>query len=227
MSAGSVRLVALAGPTREAALGACRAYPRGAMDESQRARGAWPLDHRTTPEADLVARLVQGDPSALGEAYDAHHVHVRAFVQRLLGDESAAEDLTHETFVTLARIVRRFRGDSSLRTFLLSIAINHARHHLRGAKRRRAAHERLEIAPPPSSSSPETDLRRRQLAAALTRALDTLPLEQRVAIVLCEVEQRTSAEAARIVGVSEGTIRTRVFHGKRRLRQVLADEGLR
>jgi RNA polymerase sigma-70 factor (ECF subfamily) len=70
-------------------------------------------------------------------------------------------------------------------------------------------------------------VRRAQLAAALTRALDALPLEQRVAIVLCEVEERSSAEAALIVGVPEGTIRTRVFHGKRKLREALTQAGLR
>jgi RNA polymerase sigma-70 factor (ECF subfamily) len=194
--------------------------------ESDRARVGWPLAAESTPEAELVARLVRGDLSALADAYDAHHTHVRAFVQRLLGDESAAEDLTQETFVTLGRVIGRFRADSTLRTFLVSIAVNHARHHLRSAKRRRAAHERLEGSPP-SSPSPEKDLRRRQLADALTRALDALPLDQRVAIVLCEIEQRTSAEAARIVGVAEGTIRTRVFHGKRKLREALADQGFR
>ncbi len=70
-------------------------------------------------------------------------------------------------------------------------------------------------------------MRRGQLATALSRALDGLPLEQRVAIVLCDIEERTSAEAAQIVGVPEGTIRTRVFHGKRKLREALTQEGIR
>lgn len=164
---------------------------------------------------------------ALGEVYDAHHTHVRAFARRLIGDDAAAEDLLQETFLTLRRAVSKFRGDSALRTFLLSIAVNQARHHLRGAMRRRVAHARLETEPPPSSPNPEESMRRAQLAAALTRALDALPIEQRIAVVLCDVEERTSAEAARIVGVPEGTIRTRAFHGKRKLREALAEERLR
>jgi RNA polymerase sigma-70 factor, ECF subfamily len=67
---------------------------------------------------------------------------------------------------------------------------------------------------------------RAKLAARLTRALDALPLDQRAAIILCEVEERTSAEAAAIVGAPEGTIRTRVFHGKRKLRELLEGEGV-
>lgn len=178
-------------------------------------------------EAGLVARLRRGELAALGEAYDAHNAHVRAFARRLLGDEAAAEDLLQDTFLALPRAIGRFRGESALRTFLVSIAVNHARHHLRSAMRRRAAHERLESEPPPSSPNPEEQARRGQLAAALSRALDALPLEQRVAIVLCDVEERTSAEAAQIVGVPEGTIRTRIFHGKRKLREALTEEGAR
>jgi RNA polymerase sigma-70 factor (ECF subfamily) len=175
--------------------------------------------------------LRRRESAALGEAYDAHHTHVRAFARRLLGDDAAAEDLVQETFVSLPAAAARFRGDATLRTLLISMAVNHCRHHLRGAMRRRAAQVRMGSEPPPSSPAwsrdPEATLRRAELAAALTRALDALPLEQRVAIVLCEVEERTTAEAARVVGVPEGTIRTRIFHGKRKLREWLAQEGIR
>jgi RNA polymerase sigma-70 factor (ECF subfamily) len=178
-------------------------------------------------EEALVARIRRGDLEALGEAYDRYHVQVRAFTQRLLGDESSAEDLVQDTFLALPQALAGFRGDASLRTFLVSIAVNHARNHLRSAMRRRAAQARAGVEPPPSSPNPEALARTSQLMAALTRALDALPLEQRIAIVLCEVEERTSAEAAEILGVPEGTIRTRVFHGKRKLRERLAEEGLR
>lgn len=175
-------------------------------------------------EAELVERLRRGDLDALGEAYDAHHAHVRAFAHRFLGDESLAEDLLQDTFVALPKTIRSFRGDAALRTFLISVALNHARHYLRSAMRRRRAHERLGTLPSPIVSTPEIDMERGQLASVLTRALDALPLEQRVAVVLCEIEERTSTEAAAIVGVAEGTMRTRLFHAKRKLREALARE---
>ena len=94
---------------------------------------AFPLVGTGAPgaEDDFVARLRAGDLAALGEAYDAHHVHVRAFAARLVGDAAAAEDLVQETFLTLPRAVARFRGESSLRTFLVAIAVRHAGHHVR------------------------------------------------------------------------------------------------
>lgn len=175
----------------------------------------------------LVARLGRGDPLAVGEVYDLHHGAVRAFAKRLVGETAATEDLVHEVFVTLPKAIRGYRGDSSLRTFLISIAVNHARHHVRAATRRRRAMEKLALEPEGHSLDPEHDARRRELARALTRALDELPLDQRVAFVLCEVEERTSREAGTIAGVPEATIRTRLFHAKKKLRALLEQEGLR
>lgn len=176
---------------------------------------------------ELVLRLSRAEPSAVAEVYDAHHAAVRAFAKRLLGDAASAEDLVHEVFVSLPRAVRKFRGDSALRTFLISIAVNHARHHMRAAQRRRRAISAYGDAKLHESVDPEHEARRKELAELLTRALDTLPIEQRVAFVLCEVEERSSREAAEIVGAPEATLRTRLFHAKKKLRLALETEGVR
>jgi RNA polymerase sigma-70 factor (ECF subfamily) len=175
---------------------------------------------------DLAERLRRGDAAALADAYDEHHQHVRAFAYRLVGDEAEAEDLVQETFLALPRAMKSFRGEATLRTFVIGIATNHARHHVRGASRRRAAHARSQD---DAATTTTTDAltHRRELAEALTRALDELPFEQRVALVLCEVEERTSAEAARIVDAPEATVRTRVFHAKKKLRELLQSRGVR
>ncbi|HYO96605.1 MAG TPA: RNA polymerase sigma factor [Polyangiaceae bacterium] len=176
-------------------------------------------------EEALVQRLARSEPLALGTVYDLHHAAVRAFAQRLLGDAAAAEDLVHEVFVALPRAIRNFRGDASLRTFVISIAVHHAHHHVRSATRRRVAMAKLEREAAPCVADPEHVARRRELAQALTRALDLLPIEQRVAFVLCEVEERSSPDVARIVGAPEGTVRTRLFHAKKKLRAELVKEG--
>jgi len=175
---------------------------------------------------ELVVRLRRADPSAVAEVYDAHHAAVRAFAKRLLGDAASAEDLVHEVFVSLPQAVRKFRGDSALRTFLISIAVNHARHFVRAAQRRRRAISAYGETKAHETSDPEREARRKELAELLTRALDTLPVDQRVAFVLCEVEERSSVEAAEIVGAPEATLRTRLFHAKRKLRLALETEGL-
>jgi RNA polymerase sigma-70 factor (ECF subfamily) len=181
-----------------------------------------------TSSISLVASVRDGDNAALAELYDQHAGALLAFARRLLGDHAAAEDLVHEVFIAAPSAFGRFQGQASVRTFLISIAVNHARHHLRSASRRRAATERFAREPESMfSGTPEEQLGRHGLAQALNSALDQLPLDQRVAFVLCEVEERTSREAAEIVGVPEATVRTRLFHAKRKLRDELAERGIR
>ncbi len=174
---------------------------------------------------DLVARLREGDRAAVEAAYVAHHAAIRGFARRLVGDASAAEDIVHEAFVALPRAIRRFRGEGSLRAFLIGVAANHSRRHVRSAMRRRRATERLaareELTPRVVDATRE--LINRQLAGKLWAALDELPIDQRIVFVLCEAEQRTSVEVAAIVGAPEGTVRTRLFHAKRKLREILGD----
>lgn len=86
---------------------------------------------------------------------------------------------------------------------------------------------RLAQEPTAQVLGPEQQAQRASLARALLRALDELPLDQRVAFVLCEVEERTSREASEITGAPEATVRTRVFHAKQKLRAALEREGVR
>jgi RNA polymerase sigma-70 factor (ECF subfamily) len=169
--------------------------------------------------------LRRGDPEQIGLAYDRHHVALRAFARRLVGDDAAAEDLVQEVFVTLPSAVRRFRDGASLESFLIAIAINHARHHVRAAARRRRAFEKLADEPAQRPTDPERCATRRELSDALARGLDVLSVDQRVAFVLLEVEERSAAEAAALAGAPEATMRTRLFHARKRLREWLEAEG--
>jgi RNA polymerase sigma-70 factor, ECF subfamily len=175
-------------------------------------------------ETSLIAALGTGDLAALATAFDRWHRRVRILARRLLSDPAAAEDVVQDVFTALPRAVLRFRGDADLETFLLGIAVKRVRHHRRAAVRRRKALERLRAVDRLGPVDPEQDAYRRQLGARLAAALDELPLPQRVAFVLCEVEELTSVQAAVIADAPEATIRTRLFHARRRLRDLLAGE---
>lgn len=180
--------------------------------------------YASASESELVDGLRRGDAEALGRAYDAHHEAVRGFCRRLVGSSDAAEDLVHDVFVALPRAARGFEGRSSLRTFILSVAVNHARNARRATARRLSALERLHDEPRRGSESPEEHDERRRLAELLSAMLDELSLDHRLAVVLCIVEERTSSEAAEILGVPEGTVRTRLFHARKRLRELFEKE---
>jgi RNA polymerase sigma-70 factor (ECF subfamily) len=183
-----------------------------------------PTMHATVGETALVTALADGNLGALAAAFDRWNQRVRVLAKRLLSDPAAAEDLVQEVFTALPRAVRRFRGDADLETFLLGIAVKGARRHRRAALRRRKALERLRAAVPGGPIDPEHDAYRRELGSRLAAALDALPLPQRVAFVLCEVEELTAGQAAAMTGAPEATIRTRLYHARRRLRDLLAPE---
>ena len=172
----------------------------------------------------LEQRVGSGDPQAIDEVYRAHHAAVRGFARRLVGDDDVAEDLVHDVFVALPAAIRRFRGDASLRTFLIAIALRRGHKYIRSASRRRAAMAKLAEQPLPSSRGPDDDLAREQLATLLYAALDKLPDDQRVAFVLCEIDQLTAGEAAQVAGAPESTMRTRLFHARKKLRALLEKE---
>jgi RNA polymerase sigma-70 factor (ECF subfamily) len=169
-----------------------------------------------------IERAGAGDTQAWAELYDLHHAQLRRFARRLLGDADAAEDLLHDVFALLPNALRSYRGDAELSTFLLAIAARRAKNHVRAAARRRRAFARLAQEPPSAERNPEHESADRELREALSRALDALPLAQRLAFVLCELEDRTSEEAAKILDVPAATVRTRLHHARKQLQQTFS-----
>jgi RNA polymerase sigma-70 factor (ECF subfamily) len=180
----------------------------------------------TSPDLADVRVAPRDAAAGMGELYHLHQGAIRAFARRLVGDAAAAEDLVHDVFVAAAHAMQHYRGEATVRTFLLSIAVHVARKHVRAAARRRAAIERAGAEGRAPAPTPEDSTQRRELAEALHGALDALPIEQRVAFVLLEIEERSCDEAARIADVPESTMRTRLFHAKRRLREILRKRGI-
>jgi RNA polymerase sigma-70 factor (ECF subfamily) len=179
-----------------------------------------------SPEAAIADALRNNRLNGLAMAYDRWHQRVRVLARRLLGDDAAAEDVVQEVFAALPRAILSFREEVSLETFLLAIAVKRSRHHQRQASRRRRALERFWWSAPivGAAGDPERDAYLRQLAERMAAALDELPHDQRVAFVLCEVEGLTAGEAAEIAGAPEATLRTRLFHARRKLRTSLTLE---
>ena len=173
-----------------------------------------------------VLSAIDGDVAALGNLYDEHHAAVYKFACRMLGEQSAW-DVVQETFLTLPKALRRWNGQGALRTFIIGIAVNHARHHVRSATRRRRALDRFSMEPVSGRDSPEHAAEQQRLSELLLHALDELSYEHRSVFVLCEVEDRNSREVAQILGVPEGTVRTRLFHARQKLRAALEKAGVR
>jgi RNA polymerase sigma-70 factor (ECF subfamily) len=188
------------------------------------------LRPRAEPEAQAppaagVQAGLPGSPQAIVGLYDQYHQRVRRLARRLLGDDAAAEDVVQEVFLSLPGALRGFRGDSDVHSFLLGISVKKARGQMRVAMRRRRLLECYAACERPGPRDPEQELAQRELARQLLEAMDALSTAHREAFVLCELESLSAGEAARVLGVPEGTVRTRLFYAREKLRERLGREG--
>ena len=177
-----------------------------------------PVPAETVSDVALVEAIAGGSRDALGQLYDRHHRTVWRFTARLLGPQGPeTDDVVQSTFLQVWRSAPRFEGRSQVRSWLLGIAHNLVRRHLRDRTRRRAAMTALASAPPPPAGDPD----RRLMLERVQAALQTLSPELRAAFVLCEFEQVRGVDAARILGVRPGTLWRRLHDARKRLRQAL------
>jgi RNA polymerase sigma-70 factor (ECF subfamily) len=174
----------------------------------------------------LLAACATGDRAALGVLFDRHRDDVYRFLARLrLRDPRDLEDLLQATFLEAQRSARRFGGRSSVRTWLMAVAANVARHHMRAESRRRSAMERLGVVPRPGPDSPADQAERRQDALRLSEALAGMSDHLRVPFVLCDLEGVSTEQAARVLGLRLGTLWRRLHEARKALRQAIEEEG--
>ncbi|HET7502794.1 MAG TPA: RNA polymerase sigma factor [Kofleriaceae bacterium] len=170
----------------------------------------------------LLAACGTGDAPALGALFDRFHAAVYRFAARLpMTDDLARDDLVQATFLEVRRAARSFRGTSSVKTWILGIAANVARHTLRAERRRRVHQarylERMTAAP----EQLDTQVERRKLLARVAEALAQLPRDQQVAFILCDLEQLPGVEVARVLEVPEGTLWRRLHTARKAMREAV------
>ncbi len=180
-------------------------------------------------EAQLVELARGGQLNAWTRLYHEHFERVYQFVGSMTGDACISEDLTQEVFARAYVALPRFDGRSKLFTWLCGIATNVVRKHWRYKARRGGQH--VPVGPrtlPPSSperADPERHEHRRQRAAALQAALETLPTHYREAFVLVALRELSPTEAATLLGISPGNVSVRVHRARARVRKQLARMG--
>lgn len=168
----------------------------------------------------LMQAFCGGDRAALGQLFDRYAARVEALVRRLTGDAALAHDITQTTFLSVVRGRSRYPAGCVFRPWLFTIAMNALRDHMRRRKREVLVPDggRLIADEPHRDRHPDAGLRR-----ALAEALAVLPLEQRQAITLHQLEGFSFAEIANIVGCSRTAAKVRAHRGYERLRELLGD----
>jgi RNA polymerase sigma-70 factor, ECF subfamily len=173
----------------------------------------------------LIGRLKDGDKLALQALYARHNVKIHRFVLRLIRDEAAAEDIVSEVFIDLWRNPAGFGGRSEASTWLLAIARNKAWSLLRKKKETEIEEGRLE-AIEDESDNPEVEMQKKTKGDLLRSCLSKLSAEHREVIDLVYYHEKSIEEVAAIVGVPEGTVKTRMFHARKKLAEIAKAAGV-
>lgn len=167
-------------------------------------------------ESDLIAGCREGRREALDALVAVHHDRLYRLATTLAGPEAAA-DLVQETFLAAVKSFPRFRGDAQLSTWLISILRNQFSLFLRGRKKWKLAPLPEEGARLPAPEPPETDRDAREI---LDRVKD-LPEELRTTLVLFHVDGLKYADIARVMQCPVGTVRSRLFEARGRLKRLV------
>jgi RNA polymerase sigma-70 factor (ECF subfamily) len=201
------------------------------MSLKQREEPLLPLDDQDRSSVDAVGR---GTTEAFRDIVGRHGDLVHSVLRRLVGDPDLANELAQEAFVKAYEGLEGFRGDSSLRTWLVQIALNLVRDRRRSMRRsptvvsldelRERSARDLEPEDERASTEPTRELTRREVVDRIGRELRRLPLEYREAFLLKHVEGMSYDEMAKVTGQSIGCLKVRVHRARAKLRTALADD---
>lgn len=170
-------------------------------------------------EAHLVAKAQQGDRNAFGALVEIHAPMVRRMTRAVLRHAADADDAAQEAFLSAWNALDRFQPSQALGPWLARIAVNAARDLAR--RRRVRTTEPVPFDRADAGPLPDQVADRQVMGERLDAALATLPERQRVVLVLFEVEGYVHSEIGQLLGVPEGTVRSELFHAKRKLRESL------
>jgi RNA polymerase sigma-70 factor, ECF subfamily len=193
----------------------------GASDED--------IQRENARDAALVERLKKGDAKALDELFRRHRDAAYGVAYRLVGSREDALDVVQESFIHVMRGIQTFRGQSAFRTWLLRIVTHASLDYRRWRSLRKTESLDAETAaePPadrPSQRTPLEEAADRDLRQAIDAAFANISEKNRAALVLYAIEGMSYKEIGEVLGISVGTVMSRIFNARQRLRELLASE---
>jgi RNA polymerase sigma-70 factor (ECF subfamily) len=184
------------------------------------------------PDAELVSRIVDGDRLAFELMMRRHNQMLFRTARSILRDDSEAEDALQDAYILAYRAMPNFRGDAKLSTWLTRIVVNEAiarsrkRQHSAEVIRLHGEYQHIDevTMTAGASESPERAAMRLQTRKLLEQSIDSLPEAFRSVFVLRTVQEMSGEEVAACLGITEATVRTRLFRAKSLLREALSRE---
>lgn len=184
-------------------------------------------------EGALLRRLKAGDQAAYETLVRSKGGAMLAVARRFVRDEEVARDLVQDAFISAFRAVQTFRGDSSLSTWLHRIVVNAALMHLRHLRRQpevlsadllpqfdETGHHTTVFEPAPMTA--EGQLLQKETRALVRIAIDQLPVVHRTVLIMRDIEELSTAETARLLGISANAVKIRLHRARQALTTLLA-----
>ncbi len=173
----------------------------------------------------LMARVCHGDIDALGALYERYQVQVYRTAMAITHDERMAEDILQEVFLRVYRYADSFDDTQPFEPWIYRITVNLSYSWTNKAKRWvNIFQDTLERLRAPSRRDPERVAESREECVILRRAIDGLPDSHRVVVILYYLEDLSVSEVAYTLGVPEGTIKSRLYYAREKLRKAIADQ---
>jgi RNA polymerase sigma-70 factor (ECF subfamily) len=186
-----------------------------------------PVSRPTLGERFLLRRLRRGDARAFAVLVARYQDRVFNLAARMLGDAAEAEDVTQEVFVSVHQSLARFRGECRLSTWIFRVAKNHALNRLKRAAVRDAAAVDAESAGDAREGQrPDALAIGREREAAVRRAIEMLPPDQRLLVVLRDMEGLSYEEVAEVADLPDGTVKSRLHRARMALMEILRGWGV-
>lgn len=185
-------------------------------------------------EQELVERAKKGDETAFEVLVTDNEKRIYNLCRRLTGNPEDAAELTQEAFLNAWRGLSRFQGESSFSTWLYRLASNACIDFLRKEKRRQNLsmtvsmddeEEARQVELPDERYAPERELERTEVRQAVAAGLERLTPEHRQVLVMREINGLSYAEIGAVLGLEEGTVKSRIARARNALRKVLTERG--
>jgi len=180
----------------------------------------------TVEDMELAVRARQGDMAAFETLVRRYRNDVYALCYYFTRNREDAWDLSQEVFIKAHRALAGFRGDAGFKTWLLRIAANQSKDHLKKRRLQTTPFEDTwESAATEASQTPAETMEAKEIGAAIDAAVNRLPLKHRTAFILREYEGLSYQEMAEVMHCNVGTVMSRLFHARKRLQHMLEPLG--
>lgn len=180
------------------------------------------VDNLKDPDLKLVKGVIEGDESSFEELVKKYQHSVMNTIYRYIGDYNEAEDIAQDVFIKVWRKIKNFKGKSKFSTWLYRIVVNQCLDYRRKKKEEVLSLDKsLDEGKVPESLTVELDFEQKRKIDILKKAIEEIPDNQRIALILSKYETKSYQEIAQIMEISISSVASLIFRAKENLKSKL------